>query len=178
MIRDVRFCFALTMAVACACIGPPDDVPPAPVTPREALRAEAVGCWQLFNESGGSPPDAYWAPTYVQLDSALAGAGYEAGVRLAHRFDSRWAALPLNLEPGINGLNTWQADQDSDSIRIVFNNMFSGSEFVLSLRADEAGGDTMRGRHSQFSDDMRDPVRSLGTARAERVECREGPSTR
>jgi len=76
------------------------------------------------------------------------------------------------MEPGINGVNIWKADRHSDSIRIVFNNMFSGSEFVLSLNADVAGSDTMRGRHSQFSDDMRDPFRGLGTARAVRVECR------
>jgi len=80
MIRYLRFCFAFAIAVLGACSESRDEVPPAPVASREALRAEAVGCWQLFNQSGESPPDAYWAPTYVQLDSAFAGAGYEAGV--------------------------------------------------------------------------------------------------
>lgn len=172
MSRIVRFCSVLTVTVVGACGGSRDDAPSARVASREALREEAVGCWQLFNQLGASPPDAYWAPTFVQLDTVLAGTAHGVGVRLAHRFDEKWAALPLNMEPGINGLNTWQSDSGSDSVRIVFNNMFSGSEFVMSLRSRAAGGDTMRGHHAQFSDDMRDPFRRLRAAYAVRVECR------
>ncbi len=172
MPRKLRFCFALTVAVVSACSGSRDEVSPAPVVSREALRAEAAGCWQLFGQGGASPPDAYWAPTYVQLDTVLAGSVHGAGVRLSHRFDEKWTALPLSMEPGINGLNTWQADRDSDSIRIVFNNLFSGSQFVMVLSSLGTPGDTMHGHHAQFSDDMRDPFRRLGAARAVRVECR------
>lgn len=178
MSRIVRFCSILTVTVVGACSGSRDDAPSARVASREALRAEAVGCWKLFNQRGASPPDAYWAPTFVQLDTVLAGTAHGVGVRLAHRCDEKWAALPLNMEPGINGLNTWQADIGSDSIRIVFNNMFSGSEFVMSLRTRAAGGDTMRGHHAHFSDDMRDPFRRLGAAYAVRVECRARLSRR
>ncbi len=167
------FCLAIGVAVAGACSETRKEVLSGPVVSRDALRAEAVGCWRLFGRWGASPPEAYWAPAYVQLDTVLAGAVHGGGVRLSHRFGEEWAALPLNMEPGINGLNTWRADRDSDSIRIVFNNMFSGSEFVMLLRSGAARNDTMRGRHSQFSDDMRDPIRSLGTAHAVRVDCRE-----
>ncbi|MBL0891376.1 MAG: hypothetical protein IBJ19_12280 [Gemmatimonadaceae bacterium] len=171
--RIARFCLALSVAVVGACSGSRDEVSFTPVASSETLRAEAVGCWQLFGQLGASPPDAYWAPTYVQLDTVLAGSVHGVGARLAHRFDEKWEALPLYMEPGINGLNTWRADRDSDSIRIGFNNMFSGSEFVLLLSSGAARSDTMRGHHSQFSDDMRDPYRRLGSAHAARVNCRE-----
>lgn len=138
---------------------------------RVALRRDALGCWALRERFGLSAEGSIdWAPTYVALLSGDAAGPAFAG-RRAVRYDSNWRPLPLELERGIPGLNSWRADSLTDTIRIAFNNAFSGSVFVLAMPEHDRPSQILYGRAYEFYDAGPPFSKSMGAASAKRVSC-------
>lgn len=172
-----RFRIALVLCwstLACARSAEAPDAEPAPPA-RAALRRDAVGCWVLRDRYGrAAEGHIYWAPTYVALlrDDAAAPASPD---RRAVRYGANWIPLPLELEPGIRGAITWRADSLTDTIRIAFNNAFSGSVFVLALSEQGPPAKTLYGRAFEFYDAGPPWEKAMGSASATRVPCAVQP---
>lgn len=109
-------------------------------------------------------------PPFARLGRTIVYHTDAGPARLIERLDSAGRAMPLGLEPGIKGTNEWMADRQTDTIRMTFNNAFSGSTFVLRLPSSILNPDTLYGRAYEFSDaDPRETDR--GAAVAVRVGC-------
>ncbi len=159
---------AVLLSVACA--HAPDVRAYPPPVARQALRADILGCFALFDARGHAVKgNFYGAADTVRLDSAHArGLSSRIDPQRVMLIDPRavagTSARPSSTEVG----PAWSADSLTDTIRLSFSNGYSGAEFYLN--APRGAGDTLFGRAMEhWGAGPRDVDR--GRALAVRVGC-------
>lgn len=143
--------------------------PPVEPLLRHSLRAEAVGCYALFNSKRRPIDTTYYnAAPNVQLDSSAARSvdSILGEFRQMVALNERWQ--PNRSTHGLRE-PTWSADSLSDTVRLSFVNGLSGAEFVLALP--QAGTDTLRGHAWEHWDFGPPYFTNRGRAFAVRVKC-------
>jgi hypothetical protein len=148
--------------------------PPPPLDTR-GTRVDVVGCWRILDRTGASADQSLdFVPPIVRLDSGAETRnlrGVRPGWRVARRLDVAFRALPNGIEPGIDGVTAWTADSVSDSIRVVFDNAFSGTEVIVAAPRAPSPVMTLRGRASRWTDAGPVDVIPGGPVTLERVSC-------
>lgn len=161
-----RIAITLTCLLSCE-LAP--RVATTDVTPRQAVRVEAVGCWALRASATGI---SLAESLRVQLDTVVAMGETAHGVRVVHRLDDRGHALLRDAE-GFATQDRWTADARSDSVRLVFNNGLQGSFWALALPARATPSDTLHGVSQGFGDVVPAPAYPSQVATAIRIRCGE-----
>ena len=140
-------------------------------TARSALRADAIGCWELaLAADTANDSDRAKAIMFVRLDSSVARSVGERGERDLQRLDSTGKTLTRDAE-GFSFIDSWSADSASDRIRITFNNGLYGSRWVLTLPDSSGQAKTMRGESQEFGDVVPPPPEPIRPSVARRVPC-------
>ena len=140
--------------------------------PRDALRAELVGCYAIYTRAGKLLDSTFYnSSPLVRLDSTPLGITAHDTVpgiiRAMARLDQ--SGRPLDQTPPTRfSFRSWYADSLSDSIRISFSNGFSGAEAILAA---PGRVDTLWGRIVE-NWDVGPTTNSRGRIYAVRVRCR------
>lgn len=140
---------------------------PSPL-PRNALRAELVGCYALFTTpaGGGAEKLLYNASPSVRLDAQPVEYGTPGVVRAMIPLTP--ASFPMPRRPRPRS-PVWFADSLTDTVRLSFVDGYSGGVFVLAAPAGRV--DTLTGRRFEQWD--AGPMETThGPARAIRQPCR------
>jgi len=133
-------------------------------SPRVAVREDAVGCW-LLQGMADEP-----TPSLARLDSLMVQAVESVGHRLVQRIDSLGHAQARDRE-GFEVRDSWSADRDTDTIRIVFDNGLYGSTWALELPERGSNPGLMRGVAKGFGDVVPGPNYPQRSVNATRVSC-------
>ena len=160
----------VSLSLLLACTRHDKPAPPGPA--RQALRADVLGCYALFEESGRRIDSSYYnAAPSVLLDStplsAISDTFYGVG-RTLIRLDTLGRFRDDVGSPG-GQLWSWSADSLSDSIHLSFIDGFSGAYLILN--ASPGHLDTLPGRIGIVWD-LGPSVTKEGKVRAIRVPCR------
>ena len=154
--RDSTLCLAVALGLSTACRAATPGASTSDPRNADGLKREVAGCYALFGR-GGRPASGtlYWAPATARLDP-----------------DGRAIRLTPSLDagrPSGPGAYRWSTDSTTDSLRVLFHNGFSGTEFMFAWTGAGAD-DTIRGRAREFWD--AGPRRTeAGAASAIRIAC-------
>ena len=145
----------IVVAIACA---PESAAISARVPTRAHSLASLAGCYALFDRAGHpAARSLYWAPSFTKLDTSPEGRAWKLD-----------AAMRTELpEDTVMETREWTVDSLADTLRITFHNGFSGSTFVLGVRA---GTDTLRG-HGIEHWDFGPSETNAGAVSAVRIPC-------
>jgi len=135
--------------------------------PRDALRAELIGCYALYTPAGKLLDSTFYnSSPLVRLDSTSLGISGRDTVPGVFRRLVRLDPAGHPLDQHDPGFRSWWADSLSDSVRLSFSDGFSGAQVII-----DAGGrsDTLLGRIEEHWDFA--PPNHRGRVRAVRVRC-------
>jgi hypothetical protein len=145
----------------------------APVLTRNALRADALGCFVLLDSRRQSVAGLLRrAPARVRLDSARdRPSTFPNATTTLWRIEYRDSTnRVVGVTPATGLASSWSADSLTDSIRIRFSDGFTGSGFVFALPS-ATRSDALFGRAYTFVD-AGPPYRTdRGPAFAVRYSC-------
>jgi hypothetical protein len=136
--------------------------------PRNALRTEALGCYELLDSAGRNASlSMEGVAPLIRLDSALDPMQPNSATR---RLDTFGFGVPSRFDPVYRDLHPrWTADSLSDTLRLTFTNGFVGAVFSVNLPANMRP-DTLSGRAWSFQDIV-GADRNRGPAWAIRRPC-------
>jgi hypothetical protein len=125
-------------------------------TPSRSAVFGVVGCYAFFDSAGRAASEKlYWAPATARLDSN------GRAVKLTPKFD---AGAPR----GGPGSYRWSITAAGDTLRVLFHNGFSGTEFAFAW---VGRVDTLRGRAQEHWDAGPPFVTVAGSATGVRIPC-------
>ncbi|HUQ18664.1 MAG TPA: hypothetical protein VM099_03535 [Gemmatimonadaceae bacterium] len=121
---------------------------------RNALRAEALGCYELLDSAGQNASKSMeGVPAIIRVDSMVdLTRDMPAGMTSLRTLGAATVGTPVYRDPISRDMHPrWSADSLTDSVRLVFTNGFTGALFALNLPVNNRG-DTLKGRAKTFVD--------------------------